>query len=471
MANKRVKDRKWSQESDLSDPHADEFAGADNGGSSEFGDLMGEGPSMEEILASLEGLLDEGSEALLGAPPASSAAVVQPQTARKFELTHLKGFEDDASLEHELLQSLEQPAYGDADFSEEEPYIDLRGFERASDESVPTARFTQEDEEISEPEGVETAGSAFESEPPATTAVVETEPPATTITVETEPPATTATVETEPPATTATVETEPPATTATIETEPPATTVTVETEPPATTVTVETEPPATTATVETEPPATTATVETEPPATTATVETEPPVTTTTVETEPPATTIMVETEPPATTATVETEPPATTATVETEPPVTTATVETEPPATTATVETEPPATTIMVETEPPATTPAATAPEGEPLPIVVTTAGEQEPAVAAPEQPVVAEKMPEESTVPPVAKPIPLAQPVTAALLREAYGARVDRIIGDMAQQILREILPGLLEEAIRAELERIKNLGQPGEDAEESEE
>ncbi|MBF0162562.1 MAG: hypothetical protein HQL88_09765, partial [Magnetococcales bacterium] len=54
------------------------------------------------------------------------------------------------------------------------------------------------------------------------------------------------------------------------------------------------------------------------------------------------------------------------------------------------------------------------------------------------------------------------SEPVlTMELLREAYGARVERVVAEMAQRVLREILPGLLEEAIRDELARIKNMEQ----------
>ena len=54
-------------------------------------------------------------------------------------------------------------------------------------------------------------------------------------------------------------------------------------------------------------------------------------------------------------------------------------------------------------------------------------------------------------------------RPLTVEMLREAYGERVEQMVNEMAQRILREILPGLLEEAIREELERIKHPEQPG--------
>ncbi|MBF0161566.1 MAG: hypothetical protein HQL88_04685, partial [Magnetococcales bacterium] len=166
MANRKVKERRGSSEADPSLSHTETASGqiiesgasgsSTDGGQHKqhkgdpYADLLGEGPSMEEILASLEELLDEGGEVVPDRLPADMRpdSASPPQNAPSVTV---QGFENDANLEQELLESLMLPAYGDGDFSEEADYVDLRGFEldagaSAAKETAQAAHAHREEE-------------------------------------------------------------------------------------------------------------------------------------------------------------------------------------------------------------------------------------------------------------------------------------------------------------------------------------
>ena len=121
MANKKTKEKKLSRKSGsslfkvknlaaiASDENLSQLSG--NSEQNEDEDFVGDGPSMEDILVSLEGLLDNDD----GKSFVESLVVDQERSkkkpVKKFVLTSLKGFESDANLEQELMDTLEMSTY------------------------------------------------------------------------------------------------------------------------------------------------------------------------------------------------------------------------------------------------------------------------------------------------------------------------------------------------------------------------
>ncbi|MBF0116516.1 MAG: hypothetical protein HQM04_15930 [Magnetococcales bacterium] len=462
MANKKTKEARWDEEAllgPLSHSEADLLATRSRSGDRES--LAG-APSMEEILASLEGLLDSEAEQQLGTLP---VPVTAPTTApaAPTPIHTLKGFEDDASLEKELMASMNEAAYGDSNFAEEEEeVIDLAGFEFSASEKAAQADTSPATPVVS------AAETQAEEEPMAAT----TEPP-------TEAPEVTA------PVTEAPEETESP-TEAPEVTEPP--TEAPEVTEPVTEAPEVTEPP-TEAPEVTEPP-------TEAPEVTAPVTEAPEVTESPTEapeeTEPP--TEAPEVTEPATEAPEVTEP-VTEAPEETAPP-TEAPEVTEAP-TEAPEVTEPPTapaeesalthSTVPTETTESLTAPTPPAPEATACAVVQTEAPQEvaltpvahetvEVAVTARHADVVRIPLPSAFASVTLTPPAPLLSCValtpaaaaensatdqapqwTVPLLRSCFGDRVERVVQEMARQMLRQMLPDMLEAAIREELQRIK--------------
>ncbi|MBF0097916.1 MAG: hypothetical protein HQM05_11330 [Magnetococcales bacterium] len=392
MANKKTKEARWDEEAllgPLSHSEADLLATRSRSGDRES--LAG-APSMEEILASLEGLLDSEAEQQLGTLP---VPVTAPTTApaAPTPIHTLKGFEDDASLEKELMASMNEAAYGDSNFAEEEEeVIDLAGFEFSASEKAAQADTSPATPVVS------AAETQAEEEPMAAT----TEPP-------TEAPEVTA------PVTEAPEETESP-TEAPEVTEPP--TEAPEVTEPVTEAPEETAPP-TEAPEVTEAP-TEAPEVTEPP--TAPAE-ESALTHSTVPTE--TTESLTAPTPPAPEATacavVQTEAPQEVALT----PVAHETVEVAVTARHADVVRIPlPSAFASVTLTPPAPLLSCVA-------LTPAAAAENSATDQAPQW--------------------------TVPLLRSCFGDRVERVVQEMARQMLRQMLPDMLEAAIREELQRIK--------------
>ena len=138
MANKKIKGKKWlhktaplsfqmttlatkTPDKSLSESsHEIEKSGWETEGS------FKEGPSMGEILASLEGVLDEKNAESYENDSATNKKSGRSEGDDTFELASLKGFENDSNLEQEIIETLEASAHEEGiSLGEEDDYINF----------------------------------------------------------------------------------------------------------------------------------------------------------------------------------------------------------------------------------------------------------------------------------------------------------------------------------------------------------